>query len=253
MNEPNKKRVKKRKKIDRQARIRHLKMIKIGAVAAVLILIISVIAILNPFGHRDGISIDKEDIETETNINDKFELTPQLRKNYGIIKVIEIKLNNETSLDVVRSNIYEHSAIGISTKDTSILKVYTRNDVTFYEYRREHIKDERNSDVKQDRTRSSNKTKESYERENEIIYEDIKRFRTIGDDNQGNNSNGLEQSRNDEQNGGLYRKESSNNRNTNDKQSNGNIQYSLKIGDDTNNVETEKIIQFSSLIKKITR
>lgn len=64
MNEPSKKRVKKRKKIDRQARIRHLKMIKIGAVAAVLILIISVIVILNPFGNRDGISIDKEDIET---------------------------------------------------------------------------------------------------------------------------------------------------------------------------------------------
>ena len=63
MNEPSKKRVKKRKKIDRQARIRHLKMIKIGAVAAVLILIIYVIIILNPYGYRDGISIDKEDIE----------------------------------------------------------------------------------------------------------------------------------------------------------------------------------------------
>ena len=63
MNEVTRKRTKKRKKIDREARRRHLLMIKTGVVAAVVILIISIIAILKPFGSRDGISIDKEDIE----------------------------------------------------------------------------------------------------------------------------------------------------------------------------------------------
>ena len=94
-------------------------------------------------------------------IFNKIVFTDAKYQNYAIIKVIEISLDNETDLDIVRSIIYRNEKIGVRQEIGNLLQIYDANDYRYSNIVGKSETSTRDSDVKQYRTRNSSKTKDS--------------------------------------------------------------------------------------------
>lgn len=89
----------------------------------------------------------------------KIVLTDGKNNRYSIDTVIEINLDNETSLSIERGIIYGSERKGIHAETNDLLKIYYAKDFKYSEFRRNSAENLSNSDGKQDGARSNREVK----------------------------------------------------------------------------------------------
>ncbi len=89
----------------------------------------------------------------------KIVLTDGKNNRYSIDTVIEINLDNETSLSIERGIIYASERKGIHAETNDLLKIYYAKDFKYSEFRRNSAENLSNSDGKQDGRRSNREVK----------------------------------------------------------------------------------------------
>lgn len=97
----------------------------------------------------------------ENGVLNKIVFTDGNYERYSIDTIIEINSKDENTLSIERENIYVGEYKGIQTQTNELLKVHYSKNYRFSEFRAESESNLRNSNGKQDGTRSDGKTKYS--------------------------------------------------------------------------------------------
>ena len=116
----------------------------------------------------------------ENGVLNKIVFTDGKQNNYSINQIIEIYLNNETDLSIIRENIYDSESKGIPCETSELLEIYYSKNYDFSDFSRKSNENLRNSNGEQNGRGSSGKTQFSLKTtEYKKVKENLNEFKTI--------------------------------------------------------------------------